>query len=300
MPICPECRRASVAYGPGTCPGCGWERSELSGLPDFLNRGDHESGLFGAYRELYDTIADDDLATSIQSPARLRSEACDILEAVGPVAGKDVCEIGVGQGALVRLLLEQDPSSVIGVDLAATYLQRLARDDPRLHLIVANAENLPFRSELDVLVVSDVLEHVLNAADLLGGCADALRPGGRLVVKVPYRENLSQYRTHTGNCPYPMVHLRTFDRSVLRQTIEDAGMRVESFSYGGFYLDRIRPALTWAFPVRDGLTRGLRRLYKADGNELTGIPPLLGRALIKPVTITAVAHTVSQLGRFHL
>ena len=100
----------------------------------------------------------------------------------------------------------------------------------------ANAENLPFRAELDAIVASDVLEHVLNPADFLQSALEALVPGGRLLVKVPYRENISQYRRSDG-CPYPMVHLRTFDRTLLRQALEDTGLRPERFSYSGFYSD---------------------------------------------------------------
>lgn len=290
MPICPECRDAAVEHGPGTCPACGWERGTVGTIPDFLSRQDHESGLLSAYRELYDDIAADDLENSIQSPARLRAEAERTLAELGPIEGKDVCEVGVGQGALVRLMLEHGPRSVTGLDLASAYVQRLESDDPRLHLLLANAENLPFREELDAMVVSDVLEHVLNPADLLGGCAEALRPGGRLLVKVPYREDLSQYRTHGGTCPYPMVHLRMFDRPLLRKAVEDAGLKVDSFSYGGFYPGRLRPLVAPIAPIRSLFSRVLLRRFSGDGSELDRIDPRLGRALIPPVTISAVAH----------
>ena len=100
----------------------------------------------------------------------------------------------------------------MGVDLAWPYLRRVEGGDASVRVLRANAENLPFRDELDAIVASDVLEHVLNPADFLHSALEALRPGGRLLLKVPYRENISQYRRADG-CPYPMVHLRTFDRS---------------------------------------------------------------------------------------
>ena len=63
---------------------------------------------------------------------------------------------------------------------------------------------------------------MLNPADFLESAVGALVPGGRLLVKVPYREDISQYRRAAG-CPYEMVHLRTFDRPLLRKALRDAG-----------------------------------------------------------------------------
>ena len=264
MPICPRCRAAEVGFdGPG-CNSCGWRVAHVDGIPDFLSDRDRDGGVFGEYTALYERIAGDDLDAPIQADPLLDLEAERLLQALGPVAGATVCDVGIGRGFLFERLRAQraaacswgstSPGPICAASKAATRRSGSCAPTPR---------TCPSAMELDAIVASDVLEHVLNPADFLHSALEALRPGGRLLLKVPYRENISQYRRADG-CPYPMVHLRTFDRSLLRQAIEDAGLRAERFSYSGFYLDRWHPAIA-RLPVVPGLLKSrLKRRYGDD------------------------------------
>jgi SAM-dependent methyltransferase len=287
MPICPRCRAAEVGYRGPSCASCGWRGAEVDGIPDFLAERDRDSGVFRAYTELYEQIAEDDLRTPIQGDELLDLEAERLLAALGPVRGDAVCDIGIGRGMLLRQLRKAGPRLLVGVDLAWPYLRRAAGDGARVELMRANAENLPFRAELDAIVASDVLEHVLNPADFLQSALEALVPGGRLLIKVPYRENISQYRRSEG-CPYPMVHLRTFDRTLLSQALQDAGLRVERLSYSGFYSGRWHPLLRRLPGVPVRLARALEGRYGPDPGT-NRIHPRIGRLLMRPVVITALA-----------
>jgi SAM-dependent methyltransferase len=259
----------------------------VDGIPELLAERDRNGGVFGEYAALYERIAADDLESPIQGDPLLDLEAERLLDALGPLRGKAVCDVGIGRGLLLERLRAAGARTVVGVDLAWPYLRRVAAGDS-VRLVRANAENLPFREELDVIVASDVLEHVLNPADFLQSALEALVPGGRLVVKVPYRENISQYRRSQG-CPYPMVHLRTFDRSLLRQALEDAGLRTERFTYSGFYLDRWNPVVARIPALRGFLKRQLKQRY-GDDPGTNRMHPRLARLAIRPVVITAVAH----------
>lgn len=287
MPICPECRTAEVGFHAPECPACGWRGDGRDGVYDFLADRDRDGGVFAAYTELYERIAADDVENPIQGDELLDLEAERLLDTLGPVTGQAVCDIGIGRGLVFDRLRAGGPRMLVGVDLAWPYLRRAGADDPAIRLMRANAENLPFRSELDAIVASDVLEHVLNPADFLDTAVQALAPGGRLLVKVPYRENISQYRRSEG-CPYPMVHLRTFDRALLGQALEDAGLDVERFTYSGFYAGRWQPPLRRVPQIHHRLTRLLDRRYGA-APATNRIDPRLGRLLMRPVVITALA-----------
>jgi SAM-dependent methyltransferase len=287
MPLCPRCRAAQVAFDAPACAQCGWRAEEVDGIPDFVAGRDAEAGVFRAYMELYEQIAGDDLDDSIQADELLELEAARLMAALGPVQGEAVCDVGIGRGFMFDRLRAAGPRLLVGVDLAWPYLRRAGMDGGPVKLMRANAENLPFRAELDAIVASDVLEHVLNPADFLQSSLEALAPGGRLLVKVPYRENISQYRRSDG-CPYPMVHLRTFDRSLLGQVLEDAGLRVERFSYSGFYSGRWHPQLRRLPIVPTGLAIVLDRLYGENPGP-NRIHPRIGRLLMRPVVITALA-----------
>ncbi len=288
MPLCPECRRGSVEFSAPHCASCGWAGDMLDGgVVDLLARRDRESTLFRAYTELYERIAEDDIATPIQGDELLDLEATRLLEALGPIEGAAVCDVGVGRGRFFELLLRERPRLLIGVDLAPAYLKRLATDRSDVRLVRANAESLPFREELDAIVASDVLEHVLNPADFLESIFDALAPGGRVLVKVPYREDISQYRRSAG-CPYEMVHLRTFDRALLHKALRDAGLHPEHTSYSGFYPGRWQPWLGRSAQARHRVNRLLKRRYGPDPGT-NRIHPRVGRLLMQPVVITVLA-----------
>jgi SAM-dependent methyltransferase len=288
VPLCPECRRGPVEFAAPRCDLCGWAGSErANGVVDLLARRDSDSGLFRAYAELYDRIAADDIEQPIQGDALLGLEADRLLRALGPVTGAAVCDVGVGRGLLFERLLKERPRLLVGIDLAESYLARLSTDRPDVRLVRANAESLPFREELDAIVASDVLEHVLNPADFLESAVDALVPGGRFLVKVPYREDISQYR-RSGGCPYEMVHLRTFDRPLLLKLLTDSGLKPEAVTFSGFYAGRWQPYLRRLPRARNWVNTLLRRRY-GSGPASNLIDPRLGRLLMQPVVITVLA-----------
>lgn len=287
MPLCPECRQGPIGFDEPECGECGRRTPAADGILDLVSEQDRASALFTAYAELYDQIAHDDLASPIQGDELLDLEAQRLVESLGPLAGRAVCDIGVGRGLIFNRLLAAGPRLLVGVDLARAYLERLGPSDPRVKLVQANAETLPFHEEFDVIVPSDVMEHVFNAADFLGGAVDALKPGGLLLVKVPYRENISQYR-RTDGCPYPMVHLRTFDRTPLLQALEDAGLSVESVGYSGFYTSRWHPRLARLRRTAWVLGRLIELRYGTDPGP-NRMDPRLARLLMRPVVISVLA-----------
>lgn len=286
MPICPSCRDSRLAYDDDACPACGWKITIEDGTPVFLSERDRQSPIFAAYKDLYEQIACDDLEQSVQARAVLESEAANLLDSIGEVRGRDVCEVGVGQGVLFEKLAELGPRSLVGVEVARAYLERL-RGGQSARVVQANAEYLPFREEFDLVIASDVLEHVLNPADFLETARQALRPGGRLVLKVPYREDLTQYRTVNGY-PYRFVHLRTFDRALLVEMLENFGFEVQAVAYSGFHFGRWRRAIAaWPFLTRCvGWT--LERRFQSR-SDVQRIDPRLGRLLMRPVTVIVVA-----------
>ena len=198
-------------------------------------------------------------------------EADRLLRAVGDVRGLAVCDVGVGKGMLLERLAAAGPRSLVGVDLALPYLQRLTgRDDARL--VRADAERLPFRSEFDVVVSSDVLEHVLNAGDFLHSVREAIRPGGRFVVRVPHRDTLTSYR-EPERLPLPVRSPARVRRPQLRRLLREAGFDVTHLRYSGFYASPQTTAVQRRHPAIDRAlqTRSMRRY--GDAGQVNRIDP---------------------------
>ena len=134
-----------------------------------------------------------------------------------PAAGV-VCEIGCGDGKLLRTLARHRPGLVLhGCDVRAP---TTPPDGFTFHRIV---DALPFADRsLDAVLLFDVLEHVPQPARMLNEAARLLKPEGRLLAFVPIEgERLSfyeAYRLLLGRDLYVKTkeHIQAFTHRALR------------------------------------------------------------------------------------
>lgn len=175
-----------------------------------------------AYRDLYLQIAAADLAESIQNVEELRLKARYDADNLGDVSGLKVLEVGPGQGHLAREL-ERRGAHVSACDLIPAYLQAL-ESDLSGRVFLADVQNMPINAEYDLVILCDVLEHVFRPPDALVSAYNALTPGGRIYVRSPSFERLTRYSRAAG-CPWELVHLRTYTRSILKSEVLGVGFR---------------------------------------------------------------------------
>jgi SAM-dependent methyltransferase len=128
--------------------------------------------------------------------------------------GNRVLDVGVGLG---RLLSQFPHLERYGIDISFGYLQ--VAQSKGINVCYALVEDMPYREGLfDLVVCTDVLEHVLDLNLCCARILSVLKKGGILIIRVPFRENLSQYLEVTY--PYKYVHLRNFDVYSLRLLFE--------------------------------------------------------------------------------
>ena len=99
---------------------------------------------------------------------------------------------------------------------------------------------------------------MLNVGDLMISIREALAPGGRFVVRVPYKDNMLQYARLNG-CDYDMVHLRNFAEDNLKHLLTQSGFVVEHLHYDGFNA-RSRAPVGDAHPRRQAAVPRVRVL----------------------------------------
>ncbi|WP_040821333.1 class I SAM-dependent methyltransferase [Nocardia jiangxiensis] len=108
---------------------------------------------------------------------------------LGDVAGKRILEIGCGSAPCSRWLAAHGARPV-GLDLSRGMLERglaaMARGGPRVPLVQAGAEELPFADESFDLACSafGAVPFVADSARVMREVARVLRPGGRWVFSV--------------------------------------------------------------------------------------------------------------------
>jgi SAM-dependent methyltransferase len=121
-------------------------------------------------------------------------EGVDEAEAglLGPVAGRDVLEVGCGAAQCARWLADRG-ARVTAFDLSARQLRHARRIDERLgreplRLVQAEATALPFADGSFDLACSafGAVPFVADSALLMREVARVLRPGGRWVFAVPH------------------------------------------------------------------------------------------------------------------
>jgi SAM-dependent methyltransferase len=108
--------------------------------------------------------------------------------ATQPVRGAVVVEAGCGEGYGAARLAAAGAGLVAGLDLDAPTLVHAAHRYPRVAAVRANLVALPVATAaVDVVVSSQVVEHLWDQDEFVAECARVLRPGGSLVVTTPNR-----------------------------------------------------------------------------------------------------------------
>lgn len=154
------------------------------------------------YLAAYDIIARDDLREPFEYDRRNRHDM--LLDFIGDVRGKTVLDIGSSNAGYLQLL---DARGKVALDIAQPFLAAIPPGAGVVR-VCADAENLPVRAgAFDVIVLSDVLEHVLSAENVVSRLTQVVRPDSRIIVHIPWREDISKY----AESPYEFTHLRSFD-----------------------------------------------------------------------------------------
>jgi ubiquinone/menaquinone biosynthesis C-methylase UbiE len=132
--------------------------------------------------------------------------------------GKDVLDLGCGDGALSAQFLTHGAGKLIGVDIDAECVER-AREinaGQPAEFCVCSSTTLPLPDEcVDTVVSFDVFEHVARPRTVLAECLRVLRPSGKMLIGTwgwqhPFAPHL------WATMPVPWAHVFFSERTILR------------------------------------------------------------------------------------
>lgn len=201
-----------------------------------------------------------------------RIYATDVLPRLsGTAEGKRALDVGCGNGTILKL--SQDLGMVpVGVDVSShsvQHCQHLGFDARRMDF----GDSDFGVAQYDLITFWDVVEHLQNPRPLIAGAHRALKPGGLLLVKVPYHHWSSVFlAANIERLSSPLLqtpaHLQFFTRESLARLL------------GAFERFWLRPTGALRSPNRGGTL--LRRAKR-------GTIQLLHRVL-QDDSVIALAH----------
>lgn len=172
-----------------------------------------------------------------KSPEYFSGVRWDYVHAIAENPGAKILEIGCGTGDTGAVLLREGKCGhYCGIELNES-----AAEHARLQIseaIVGNVESMPFpwdNQSFDVLIISEVLEHLIDPWKVLRRLHSLMKPGAVVFASSP---NISHYRVIkmllAGHWKLEdagvmdRTHLRWFTPMSYGQMFESCGFRVES------------------------------------------------------------------------
>jgi 2-polyprenyl-6-hydroxyphenyl methylase/3-demethylubiquinone-9 3-methyltransferase len=163
-----------------------------------------------------------------------------VLTCASPLAPSHrVLDIGCGKGALLKEFAAQG-CEVVGVDLSEQGITLARKDIPggRFEVLGADANLLDVLGEapFDLVISTEVVEHVYAPREWARACHHALKPGGRLICSTPYHgylknvllSLLNKWDTHADPL-WDGGHIKLWSRRTLTRLLTETGFRVTGF-----------------------------------------------------------------------
>jgi SAM-dependent methyltransferase len=162
-------------------------------------------------------------------------------------------EIGFGAGVYLRALAI-NYHEVVGTDLSQSQLEHVrarTADLANLRLVIDDItdSHLPADS-FDLVLCSEVLEHIPDTCRAFAGIRTVIAPGGFLIVSTPQRHSLMELacrlafmpgiidlvRRVYGEAVYETGHISLMTERQMRDALESAGFHIRQQFKSGLYL----------------------------------------------------------------
>jgi ubiquinone/menaquinone biosynthesis C-methylase UbiE len=189
-----------------------------------------------------------------------------LLRLAGELHGRNVLDVGCGDGTLTLAFARGGAASVVGCDIdprmISRAISRALKEHQALHYTVADGVHLPFADQsFDLVTAITVLAFVRDAERMVREMARALKPGGSLLIgdlgKWSFWAARRRVRGWLGSKMWRTATFRTATQ--LRGLVQSAELRVEHVSGAIFfppYLPLARLLAPWDSALGERTTLG--------------------------------------------
>lgn len=141
--------------------------------------------------------------------------------------------LDIGSGGGITKLLKNRDVLYYPFDISDNNLRRIKENSPgKTNPVNGDAFYLPFKKHsVDLIMMSEIIEHLTHPVDALKDAARVLKPNGKIIVSVPYKEKLSYQICIHCNKPTPThSHLHSFTVENFKEILKQAGLNPVRFS----------------------------------------------------------------------
>jgi SAM-dependent methyltransferase len=157
--------------------------------------------------------------------ASRRDAVYDLIKTLNLAPSAAILEIGCSGGPLMQRLRAAGHTDVTGIDVSEPAIE-LAQARGVPHVSVMDGAALEFGdARFDLVIASDVLEHIEDEGKALREWMRVLKPGGQMLVFVPAHSYLWSEHDVVNH------HFRRYSRQGLVEALERVGMRTKRSSF---------------------------------------------------------------------
>lgn len=143
-----------------------------------------------------------------------------------------VLEVGSGGGYAIQIF-RKNPVFYIPLDIPQKNLKNLRQAaDFELFPLSGDTFYLPLKdNSVDVVVISEVLEHLEEPAKALQEIQRVLKSGNEILISVPYKEKISfQLCVHCNQWTPNNAHFHSFDEQKISEILGSSGFELQKVS----------------------------------------------------------------------
>lgn len=193
-----------------------------------------------------------------------RAILLDTLMRFSGASHNKLLDIGCGTG-LNAMLFSENGFLVTGLETSAVAIGLARAIAPSINILATSfPSSLVPRDSYEVITALDVIEHIDDDKGMIRAVADALQPGGIVLISVPAFSFLWSVHDELAH------HKRRYNREELRASFETAGLEPIFISYFNFFLF---PAIA-LFRVLSGAFR-----FSRNVSDFSATPELLNSML---------------------
>ncbi|MDP3941484.1 MAG: class I SAM-dependent methyltransferase [bacterium] len=147
-------------------------------------------------------------------------------------APKKILDVGSASGWFLSELKKRYPNAgCVGVDVYIPAIDYAKKTYPNISFRMADAHKLPFKdNSFDVVVCTEVLEHVVHPEEVISEIERILRPGGIAIVEMDSGNMLFKlvwyWWTNLRHGVWKDSHIHVFNATILERLLKCGTLRV--------------------------------------------------------------------------